>query len=799
MASKRNRTSAFQLLCGVSAVALVGLTAGSAQADCVQNGNAVVCDVSGGGFNDSDFDNGSVTVEDGVEIVEDDEGIRVGENVTVLNDGSVTSEDNDGIRVKDGSTVTNNGSVDAHDHGIEAFEEADVTVVNNGSIEAGKDGIRIGEGGTVTIGEGGSIVAGKTGIDAEDDDEDLLEDITVDNAGSITAQDGHGVRVGDGSVVTNMATGVIEATKVGINVDDDATVINDGTVTSTGDHAIQGDNGVTVTNNGSLYGEQDGVNVDDEGFVVNNGHIEAGDDGIQVEIDSIVVNNGSIEADAEGVNANADGATVTNNGSILSVDDGINAARNAYIVNNGTITVTGDQDGIDLDDGTVINTGTIMALGSEDGIDFDFDGAASSTVTNTGHIEGYHGIYVDNDPDDGDGIDGQGQAITNYGTIIGRSGTAIFLGSGDDTLQVGTGSLIDGDIDLGEGEADTFEIIGPVAGVYSFVTAPDKVQLNGFNAIVIEGVPAVNPQGPVVYAPSNALTIIAVDSSPFVAIDASVSEFGMDLSQTIATVPSAGDMLWARAFGGWSDFESTAMNQGFDLTGGGLVAGRDWDHGGQTFGLFGGVAVYGASLDDGIHDTQFVAGFAGLRAGRAISPELSLNADIWLGGAEARVDSSQLASGDGSATGLIAGIDGGFVFAPTGIPFLLEGTAGYNGFFGDTMDLNGLGVAVSGVASHHFHASLEAGAPFAFGRATVTPFLRLEADASTDSGLTASYMAQSVDLAADDLTTGAGIFAGLKINQVSEGGSTFDARVAVGTDSNGTLTADGRLGLKIPF
>ena len=652
-------------------------------------------------------------------------------------------------------------------------------------------------------------------IDAEDQGILVKDDVEITNDGSVSSEDEHAVEGDDDVTVTNNGD-VTSVSKDGIHVDKDAVIVNNGSI-SGGDEGIQAGEGSTITNNGSITGsdrgidaeeddvtvtnaglvgaESDGIRVGANGNVTNTaeGVIDASDDGIQAGADSTVVNNGTIFAGKEGVNANEYGATVINNGTINSVDDAINTGGGATIVNTGTLYVTGVQDGIDLDDGTVLNTGTIISVGGEDGIDFDEDGTGPSMVTNSGFISGHIGINADE-------ADGAAQTILNTGTIIGTGGTAVALRGGVDTLLVGTGSLIDGLIDLGVDEGDRFEIVGPVSGVFTLASDSYDVELNGYNAIYVTPLVNAPTQKGAVSAPLiSARAVIAIDSSPFTAIDASVSEFGMDLSRAIGTAPSSDRLFWTRAFGGWSDFDAATMTQGFELGGGGFVAGRNWNHGDATLGFFAGGGLYGASLDDGVHDTRFLAGFAGIRAVRSMAPDMTVSGNIWLGGAEARVDSSALASGDGSATGLIAGFDTGFAYAPAATRFMFEGSAGYNGFFGNTMDLDSLGAGISGVASHHFHASLEAGAPFVVGGGTMTPFLRVEAAATTDAGLSATAAGTTIALGSDDVTTGAGIFAGVSFQAMAAGGANVSARIAAGTDTKSTLSVDGRLTLTVPF
>jgi len=662
--------------------------------------------------------------------------------------------------------------------------------------------------GTVTVGTGAVI-------DAEDQGILVKDDVEITNEGSVGSADDHAIEGDDDVIVTNTGD-VTSVSKDGIHVDKDAVIVNNGTING-GDEGIQASEGSTITNNGSITGddrgidaeeydvtvtnagsvraESDGIRVGANGNVTNTseGVIDAGDDGIQAGENSVVVNNGTIFAGKEGVNANEYGATVINNGTINSVDDAINAGGGATIVNTGTLYVTGVQDGIDLDDGTVLNTGTIISVGGEDGIDFDENGTGPSTVTNSGLISGHIGINADE-------ADGAAQTILNTGTIIGAGGTAVALRGGVDTLLVGTGSLIDGLIDLGGDDGDRFEIVGPVSGVFTLASDGYDVELNGYNAIYVAPVIGATPLKGAASAPAiSGPVVIAIDSSPFTAIDASVSEFGMDLSQAIGSAPSSDRLFWTRAFGSWSDFDAAALTQGFELSGGGFVAGRNWDHGDASLGFFAGGGLYGASLDDGIHDTRFLAGFAGIRAACSMAPDMTVSGNIWLGGAEARIDSSALASGDGSATGLIAGFDTGFAYAPAATRVVFKGAAGYNGFFGNTMDLDSLGAGISGVASHHFHASLEAGVPFVVGGGTITPFLRVEAAASADAGLSATAAGATIALGSDDVTTGAGMFGGVNFQAAAVNGANFGARIAVGTNTKSTLSVDGKLTLTVPF
>ena len=81
----------------------------------------------------------------------------------------------------------------------------------------------------------------------------------------------------------------------------------------------------------------------------------------------------------------------------------------------------------------------------------------------------------------------------------------------------------------------------------------------------------------------------------------------------------------------------------------------------------------------------------------------------------------------------------------------------------------------------------------------MTPFLRVEADASTDAGLSATAVGTTIGLGADDVTSGVGIFGGVKFQAMAADSVNISARIAVGTDTNSTLSVDGKLTLTVPF
>lgn len=288
-----------------------------------------------------------------------------------------------------------------------------VDVQAGASVTAAGDALRL-NGTNTTVGNGGTIDGGDEGID-----------IRATN-GTITNAAGALIRGGDRGIDANETA-------------DGLTITNNGQITGTASDAIRGLANVTVTNNAGAT-------------------ISGGDEGVQVTSDLSLTNHGTITAADEGIEA-TDNATFTNTGTISAVDDAIQADDNTTITNSGLIE-SSENDAIDIDSGSVTNTGTIRATGTtDDGIDFDPLAAnVVSTVDNRAGalIEGTVGINVDLAND-------RAQAIINAGTIRGRSGIALFLEDGDDSLDLLSGGIVDGTADFGAGN-DVLTILGIHAG-----------------------------------------------------------------------------------------------------------------------------------------------------------------------------------------------------------------------------------------------------------------------------------------------------------------------------------------------
>ncbi len=295
----------------------------------------------------------------------------------------------------------------------------------------------------------------------------------IQNDGSIVGNK-FGVYLAPGGSVTNAATASITADKYAVKISGGAgTVVNDGNIAGTGTRGsgvgvqISGGPG-TVVNYGSIAGTSVGVTLGNGGSVTNAApaYIRS------VYIASAagtVVNHGRI------VRATLFGGSVTNTAS-ASINGGVEigfGAAAGTVVNDGRIAgvtlVTGGSvtnaapgyiRGIDIssDTGTVVNDGRIVGLALL---------GAGGSVTNAAlaSIMGYNGVVVYG-----------GGTLTNAGSIVGGSGTAVaFGGTGSHLLVLDAGFGFSGIVAGGTSSSNTLELAstasaGTVTGLGSEFT-----------------------------------------------------------------------------------------------------------------------------------------------------------------------------------------------------------------------------------------------------------------------------------------------------------------------------------------
>ena len=281
-----------------------------------------------------------------------------------------------------------------------------------------------------------------------------------------------------------------------VDVDDDATILNEGVIQSTGnfvddgegeddtsDAAIDADDDLSLTNRNLIDGAERGVEADKDAEIVNTGEIKAGsgdainlgeggrvengtesdfanariqsggDEGVQGEDGLTVVNRGVIDADDKAIDTEGfDDLTVENSGTILSGDKGVRAGDDdgeggsgLTLTNSGEI-AAGDEAVETGDDATITNSGTIRTT-RDDAVQV----GANATIVNAGDILGGETV-------EGDGVDIDGGAITNSGTIEAR-------------VDVNADGDIEAGVDVDEGDA-TLSIVnsGRIAGGIGVLT-----------------------------------------------------------------------------------------------------------------------------------------------------------------------------------------------------------------------------------------------------------------------------------------------------------------------------------------
>lgn len=352
---------------------------------------------------------------------------------TLANDGTVTNGNLGpfafGINFDQGGTITNNATgyiAGVYGIVIEAqpgvvSNSGTITGLTNGSIVGGGvNAIDLQAGGTVTNNAGGLITSNSSAVK-------IAGGGAVSNNGSIVSGGFQGIFIAGGGTVDNQQGGYIQGAANAVQVSGGGTVTNAGTVVGTnGTQAvlITGIGTITNTATGVMVSgsSQQTVSVGSGAGVINNagsitnantvGNFAAG---AAVYAAGSTINNqagGYIAARANGIYVNSTGSGATNAGRIES------STRAAAEFNAG---------------GVFVNSGTVTGL------------AANAGVQMAGNTNGTH-----------DGT------ITNSGTIGTTSGAvAIQLSNASHTLNLDTGSVINGNVAAGAGAGiDVWNLLG---------------------------------------------------------------------------------------------------------------------------------------------------------------------------------------------------------------------------------------------------------------------------------------------------------------------------------------------------
>ncbi|MBM7063415.1 autotransporter domain-containing protein [Pseudomonas sp. UL073] len=403
-----------------------------------------------------------------------------GASIVINNDGSISTAFNDAIRLNKSNSsliLNNNGSIIVTGSGTAGGQAVDLKgadgsgskVINNGSasnanalIQSNNDDA-LRPGSNTTINNYGRIVS--NGLVNTKCPDYLASCATADNgAKAPSAADA----IDSDYAFTLNNWGTIEGPRHAVSSAVGLTVTNneDGVIIGRNGSGVGSDGTGTVTNYGLISGRYAGAgnvydHFRDHSTTVNNGD----GDGVDIDGMATIVNYGRIE----GL-----GAGGVDSGNMPNGAEGI-AAGGGSITNHAGAAIFGQSAGILIDDGA---NGTVLAAGR--GTASAVGGAAS--IDNAGSIIGADkaaiglvGDFADSLINRAGGlIQGGSQTVRvdqlgsstaaaavqmgagndqlfNAGTIEGRNGLAVDLGSGDDLLVLGSGSRFIGSVNGGSG------------------------------------------------------------------------------------------------------------------------------------------------------------------------------------------------------------------------------------------------------------------------------------------------------------------------------------------------------------
>jgi len=302
----------------------------------------------------------------------------------------------------------------------------------------------------------------------------LAQSITVRNGETLNA----GVETNNpGETITVETGGTINASTESATTSNsaDGKVVIDGTVTTTG------------AGNRGLFSTGDRTTVEIGGTVSTTG---ANSHGIDIASgDSVIVTNNAggvittTGAGAMGISTSGTKNQVINRGQV-NVSGAASYAMqidgdNSSVENAGTLNATASASGglhVFADSVKASNSGTINATGTT-AVGIRYEGA-NGTITNTGTINaqstGRRGVS----------IDGSNNTFINRGSILAGSDDAIeFEGATNDTLTLGVGTLIRGNIKF-NGGTDTLNVENGISIHYTFDKKPETINSNGVPVIV---------------------------------------------------------------------------------------------------------------------------------------------------------------------------------------------------------------------------------------------------------------------------------------------------------------------------
>ncbi len=344
-------------------------------------------------------------------------------------------------------------------------------------------------------------------------------------------------------------------------------------------HGMRSSNVVDVmlTNDGTIhtFGEfSSGMFLlSGNGSAINNGDIQTEGDtghGIRVTANaSDLLNAGTVSTlgfGANGIHVVGSGPTsddlqqIANTGEVSTTGD---SAAGAYVFgefnlfeNAGTITTTGaNAQGVLMagNDNTLINNGTIDVQGI-----------------------GAHGVHMA-------AFD---STVTNFGTILSTTGPAILMSNGNATLNLGTGSVLQGTVQFADSGTGSLNFLNPMNVIIDTLgTAPDTIT-STTNSHFVQGGSLVVMLDPTGFGAAGKtagdLSGMIADATEGAQTGGATAEVGRGLS--LDTSRSSG-AFWGQVMGGVRRDQANDASSAFSGVTGGLIAGRDLANG---FGVFAG-------------------------------------------------------------------------------------------------------------------------------------------------------------------------------------------------------------------
>ncbi len=528
------------------------------------------------------------------------------------------------------AALTNSGGITtsgANSYGIYANASSGTsTFTNSGTITtSGSSGYGIYSNlnsGTETITNSGTITAsGSSGMGINSYANSGTSTITSSGTITTTGQYGHGMysynqASGGTSTITNSGTiTTSEQDSMGIySVSNSGTtnITNSGTITTSGSSGSQG-----ITSNGN----SGTANITNSGTITTSGQYSHGMYSYANTGTETFTNSGTITtsgSNAAGIfsQSNSGTETFTNSGTITTSDSngyGIysygNSGTEAF-TNSSTITTSGDSaDGIFLASNsgttTITNSGTIKVTGS-DAVGVTLDGGV--TLNNSGTISATGSAT---------------QAIDSTGT-------------GNDTLNLLSGSKITGTIDLGDG-TDTVNISGTeiingcatascMSSSMTF-TGAENINVSAPNAIHVANngvVATVDPTG-------NSVLGVSLSTMTSAVHDVVSQRMARTRASGIPATSSESVSSWMQAIGAHRSRGTEGSAMGHNHSYVGFTGGMETKVKDGRFGLIAGYASSSVSTKKMSNSTNSNSFFGGIYGDVPLGRQISLTTSLLVG------------------------------------------------------------------------------------------------------------------------------------------------------------------------